>query len=397
MSSSISIIAPQTVAWATDTKMTDTKMSVGQRDSHAARLEKAGDDSPRRAGRLEAEVQDRYDAAHQQLVAPRFQIRQSQGTSIVRQRFYPAQLRRLLNLDLISLSAPRKHRLTWVGWDRSLPRLYLPVEPLLRLVIEAVDGITRQPAQSMTPASIRLRVECQRMANATLVVGLDADQWLCDAKFRGALNARWFRTGSQAHLWQRLARQCDTVGGWLSVANLPGGGASLLINLPTDQPRALVHSWLSRKFASHPSSTVSLYAIGRSRIETVEELRAANIRLQSLSRSEDYIYRTCHGRWIWLTTAADLPAFLQTAPWQSEQLDRWTCAHDSGAIIDLAGRIDARFRELMGTRIPPLDLRTHALMRDPVNAHRPNTRVDQAVQVSPANHLNSHAKWRYPI
>ena len=255
----------------------------------------------------------------------------SGAPALVRQRFYPAQLRRLISPELQSLASSRNHQLTWSGWERSLPRLYLPVDVLMRLLTDAVDSITRSVEQaSGSAANITLRIVSQSISSGTLVIALDANQWPCDSRFRGSLNAGWFRQGDQPHMWQRLARQCDSVGGWLSVSDLSGGGSSLLITLPIDQPRALIHSWLSRLMqptvggSLDRRTSVSLYVIGRSQPESSEQLHAANVRLQSLARPEDYIYRVCDGRWIWLTTQLDLPAFVKTFAWQSQQMDRWT-------------------------------------------------------------------------
>ena len=385
MSSTMSSFAPQSVAWEPARGLVPV------------------------AGR--PVLQSRFDAAHELPAWSSLHVTPSGAPAMVRQRFYPAQLRRMISPELESLAASRHHRLTWSGWDRSLPRCYLPVELLMRLIIDAVDSITRSVEQSSAArAKLTLRIVSPGGSNGTLVMALDADQWQCDPKFRGSLNAGWFRQGDQPYLWQRLARQCDAVGGWLSVADLPGGGSSLLISLPTDQPRALVHSWLSRLVQPGVSgslerpTSVSLYVIGRSQSESLEQLRAANVRLQSLARPEDYIYRVSHGRWIWLTTQLDLPAFVKTFAWQSQQLDRWSCATTSSAIIDMAGQVERRFGQLLGSRVPPIDLRTHAVSRGPITSNRPNTRVDNAAPASHARHLHvqsraktTQSKWRYPI
>lgn len=385
MSSSMSSFAPQTVAWEPGRGLVPV---VGRMELH---------------GRL--------DSAHEAPAPGSAHVTISGAPAMVRQRFYPAQLRRLVSPELQSLADSRNHRLTWSGWDHSLPRLYLPVEMLMRLMTDAVDSITRTVERAeATRANITLRILSQGISSGTMVIAVQADQWHCDARFRGSLNAGWFRQGDQPHMWQRLARQCDSVGGWLSVADLPGGGSSLLIGLPTDQPRALVHSWLSRLMqpvvagAPDRCTSVSLHVIGRSQPESLEQLSAANVRLQSLARPEDFIYRVCHGRWIWLTTQLDLPAFVRTSAWQSQHLDRWACATTSSAIIDMAQQIERRFGQLMGSRVPPIDLRTQQVSRGPITAQRPNTRVDTAAPVAQGRHQHvqtrvkaSQSKWRYPI
>lgn len=369
-----------------------------------------------------APLERRYDAAAPLPAEPYVHPAAVHGTAVVRQRFYPAQLKRIASFDFLSLASGRKQRLIWSGWDRSLPRLYLPFEPLIRLLTEAVDGIMSESAQpsqsslSTASTSITVRIESPKIANSHVVIAIDSPLWQCDSKFRGAINAGWFRQSSQSHLWQRLAKQCDLVGGWLSVADLPGGGASLYLNLPTDQPRALVSSWLTRQLASSPIQAshrssnqrvgISLFAIGRSQSETAEQLRAANVRLQSLSSQRDYIYRTCHSRWIWLSLDARLPDFLNTSAWQSQLLDRWQCSSASAAIWEVSGQIEQRFRQMMGTRVPPLDLQTHSAPRGPITSLRPESRVDHAAVAARAHHLPPQssmrdkaqpAKWRYPI
>ena len=71
--------------------------------------------------------------------------------------------------------------------------------------------------------------------------------------------------------------------------------------------------------------------------------------------------------------------------------------NDYAVLLDLAGRIDGRFRALMEAHVPPLDLRTYTMSRGPISTRRRDSRVDQAAQVSQSNHLNARAKWRYPI
>ncbi len=392
MSSSVSYIAPRT---ATKT-LNQLELSQPPMDRLPAAVRSA-------SGRV---APGRVDGAHAWPAAPAFVLPMANGTAPVRYRFYPAQLRGLVSVELAKTVAARGQRLEWSGWDRSLPRLYLGVEPLVRLMIEAVDGIARQLAtQEVLGSRIRMRANW-RAAELVFTVALEADQWQCDPKFRGALNARWFRQSSQSHLWQRLARQCDLVGGWLSVASLPGGGAALLINLPIDQPRALMHSWLTKQLTHArevPQGTaakarVSLYAIGRSDMATLEQNQAANARLQSLARAGDYIYRISHGRWAMLTTHAALPDFLRTSAWQTQLMDRWQTSVDVPGMLDLITRIEQRMLQLIGTQVPSLDLRTQHVSRGPITASRPNTRVDHADAPVKSNHLAPQpAKWRYPI
>lgn len=354
----------------------------------------------------------RIDLAHT-LPDAHYTARQTApSTAIVRQRFYPAQWKRFASADLATIQSNRNQRLNWTGWDRSLPCLYLPIEPLTRLLLESVDGIMRAVAENKrSPSYINLRIESRGMGGSQIVVALEAPEWQCDAKFRGALNARWFRSSSQAHLWQRLARQSDLVGGWLGVADLPGGGATLLINLPTDRPRALVTSWLTKQMVSGSATRLahaadaerfqmSLYAIGRNQRESAGQLQAANVRLQSLAGQQDFIYRTGLARWIWLTLGAELPSFVRTQAWQSQRLDRWDCGQSSAAIVQLSSQIAQRFEQLIGSSVPPIDLRTHQISRAAITSRRPHTRVDNPAIVAPGNHLqptHAKAKWRYPI
>jgi hypothetical protein len=361
------------------------------------------------------------DGVHELPGAPFGRPNVQTSWTIVRERFFPAQLRKLMAGELSGLAAQRKFRLIWSGWDRSLPRMYLPIAPLLRLLFEAADGIMKQSnAAANDDLAMNLRVQWQPLTNSTLVISLECDRWECDSRFRGALNARWFHQSSQAHLWQRLARQCDMVGGWLCVTGMLGGGTALSIHLPIDQPRALVHSWLSHQLARSSQERrapeqdataidtpmiLSLFAVGRSQRENIEQLRAANIRLQSLARPEDYVYRVAHGRWVWLTRHDALPAFMQTPLWQSQLLDRWPVNPNGPALLDLADKADRRFRQMLGTRVPPLDLRTYHVSRGPLTTNRPHTRVDSARSVTHSNHLPARApaksrqtaKWRYPI
>ncbi len=69
-----------------------------------------------------AVAHDRYDPAQSTAGGSSNSDANATGFGHRPSRFYPAQLRRLLNLDLMALSASRKHRLTWGGgWDEACP------------------------------------------------------------------------------------------------------------------------------------------------------------------------------------------------------------------------------------------------------------------------------------
>ncbi len=160
MSSSISNIAPHTVSW----QVAGGVVSNGS----------------------QAVPPLRTDETHESPAAPHVSLGHGLHTAIVRQRFYPAQLRRLLSAELDALNAGassyeeltavvagRQRHLTWAGWDRSWPRLYLPVEALVRLIIESVDGITQQTAQPRD-SSAELTVRISQAAASTLTIAVES-------------------------------------------------------------------------------------------------------------------------------------------------------------------------------------------------------------------------------
>ncbi len=147
--------------------------------------------------------------------------------SALRKRFYPAQWKKLQAAGLEALVASRGLRLEWIGWDRSLPRLYLPLEGLSRLMTEALDAVASEVARGpMVREGVRpisLRISSQRSGLAgNLILVIEHDQWNCRLAGQAALNSPSLLTSVEMRM-DRVRRQVMSLGGTVSFNAVAGG------------------------------------------------------------------------------------------------------------------------------------------------------------------------------
>lgn len=351
-----------------------------------------------------------------------------------RQRFYPDQWRRAVQPRLDNLLKQHDQQLQWIGWDRSLPRLYLSVDHLNRTLLDLVQGVVQRVVpRGKRDAAMSLRVAWQSGATQSLVMVLEHPQLELSPLAIAAINAPLeLLTSNSEHgppessqEFLRVRRLVASLGGSLSASECRGGGSLFRISLPIDERLTLVRAWLEQASRAYKSSMptvattietmpVSLFIVGRRQMESISALNAADARLQSLAGSADFVYRVGRGRWLWLTSNADLPGFVKSQAWQSQLVRRWRCQARSGrpgeqesaARIGVAQAIAADINRLMGQRVPPLDLLTSSGARarrvridatKAVDAVRPRDRSRHVSAAALSSELNRQRRWRYPI
>lgn len=349
-----------------------------------------------------------------------------------RQRFYPEQWRRAIQPQLDNLLRQHQQPMQWVGWDRSLPRLYISVEQLTRVMLDLVQGILRRVASSgQRSGAMCFRVAWQSGATQSLVMVLEHSNMQLSPAMLAGINAPLeLMSANQSaskngHEFLRVRRLVSALGGSLSANECRGGGALFRISLPIDERITLVRSWLeqasrqskSRRVAQEQRSSsmpVNLFIVGRKQRESLQSLNAADARLQSLAGTSDFVYRTARGRWLWLTTEAALPSFLNSSAWQFQLVRNWqcpasaeqSCEDEAAARSGIAQAIASDINRLMGLRVPPLDQLNapgtggRRFCMDDASAIAPNhvrksVSSPRDVAASPA--MARQRRWRYPI
>ena len=88
----------------------------------------------------------------------------------IRRRFYPHQWRNSMEPLLAGLAARHNIRLAWVGWDRSMPRLYVDPDHLSRVVLNLVSNAV----EASQPASqVSIRIAWQTNVTQRLVLAIE--------------------------------------------------------------------------------------------------------------------------------------------------------------------------------------------------------------------------------
>ncbi len=321
----------------------------------------------------------------------------------VRRRFYPHQWRIEIEPLLRSIAAQRQVKLDWVGWDRSLPRLYLDSSHLSRAVLNLLNN-----AVEASPAGSRIRVEVAWQTNVTqrMIISIEDQGAGLETHLMRKINATelWPAQADepfQAGLGLRTAKSLvRAIGGTISVQKSSVGGTLFRLSIPVDNYHSLIRSWLiqnadrARPDDYRSPKQLSIHALRTSvGIPTVDAraLGDFDARLQRATSINDLVYRVAQDRWLWLSlqnqssfkTAKMPPALtsvLRAAPrWEGldgsgrrclalKCLEQRVFQMNDVSLIELqagaatryrlpaiTGAIAEKFAELMGSHVPPVD------------------------------------------
>ncbi len=165
----------------------------------------------------------------------------------VRRRFYPHQWRAEIEPLLRTIASQRQVKLDWVGWDRSLPRLYLDSNHLSRAVLNLLNNAV----QASHPGD-RIRVEVAWQTNVTqrMIISIEDEG--------GGLETTLMRKINSTSLWPQEADEprqpgfglktakalIRAIGGTIAVQKSTDRGTLFRLSIPVDNYHSLVRSWL---------------------------------------------------------------------------------------------------------------------------------------------------------
>ena len=236
--------------------------------------------------------------------AERF-LHQQPGGSSVRHRFYPAQWLELIQSRLETQANQAGVRLVWVGWDRSLPRLYLDVAQLRHAMLRLVSSAI---ATSLPGDEVCVRVAWQRNVTQQLIIAVEDMRGALSDDRLGFLNLdRLPKLADRGAMRDadplNAAKQLiHGLGGDLSARRLPTKGLLFRISLPTDDPLSLVRCWLARRAPNLAKLSPAIpYKIG------IYAVRARGVGMDGVDRAlqqtlpgNQLLYRVSKDRWLWV-------------------------------------------------------------------------------------------------
>ncbi len=318
----------------------------------------------------------------------------------IRRRFYPQQWLRSIQPLLNSLAKQRGVRLLWIGWDRSLPRLYSDANQLSRTLLNLVENAIQA---SRPGGEVRVTVAWQTRVTQRMIVTIEDDGRGLSREQTQQINAPLSLSNNSSQTICSMGLGLATaktlvgaLGGTLRVQLPSGGGTQFNLILPVDNYHSLVHSWLQQPATEpHQNSSGSQQRIAIHAIRSAASVTAPamcneiDLQLQQAASSDDLVYRVARDRWLWLskqaaTSSGALPSGMSAAlhklrerdnAWnvplecRRQQVFAWQPAvspavSDSKSpseskgqtcMVRLTSIIAERIAELIGDHIPPID------------------------------------------
>ncbi len=343
---------------------------------------------------------------------------QHKHAGTMRQRFYPHQLRGIVEPMVSALAGERDIALDWVGWDRSLPRLYLDSNQLGRVLLNLINN-----AVEASPRGSRLSIRIAWQTNVTqrLVIAIeDEGRGLSAPLLRFINSAQQVAPPSEAGIGLVSVKSLvAAIGGSVSAQVGALGGTLFRVTVPVDNRLSLVRGWLLQQaqFAARDAkkslASIQLHLLRSSGADTAMVDR----NLQQSAAPEDFIYRVSDDRWLWMTIVKKPSAENATSPnaaalkcaaqmvepngkLQCQLAAEWinvdlqalhNAANQRNLLPQLSSAIADKFATLAGNRVPPIDqLNANDIAkRKPLARQRDLLRVDETGRNIPSAKLRT--------
>ena len=224
----------------------------------------------------------------------------------IKKRFYPKQWQTLMLPLLDAVAKDHCVRLLWLGWERSLPRVYLDVNHASRVLLNLVTNAIQ--ASSMG-SQITIRAEQSRAPASRLLVHVEDQGSGLDSSLMSIINSQThvdeppYESSRNAGIGLNTCRQLvEGFGGAISAEHLKPRGTRFTLAIPVDDLRLSLRSWLMRQASERiegPAIQCSAFGL---RIGSELEPAKADQRLHLSSSSNEYLHRAGVDRWLCFTT-----------------------------------------------------------------------------------------------
>ena len=353
---------------------------------------------------------------------------QQVAVGTMRQRFYPHQLRGIVEPVVNDIADQRDVELEWVGWDRSLPRLYLDPNQLGRVLLNLImNAIAASPRGSR----LSLRIAWQTNVTQRLVIAIeDEGRGLTSPLLRFVNSAQIIPAPAEAGIGLVTVKSLiNAIGGSISAQVGPLGGTLFRITVPVDNRLSLVRGWLLQQSqvadrgGKKSFNNIQLHMLRSTGLST----SAVDQWLQKAAATEDFVYRVCEDRWLWLSVGAKTTAEVATrsgaaaavnkfsalalahngqlncqlaAEWLNVELQSLHSATNQRNLLpQLARAIADKFAVLAGDRIPPINELKNRLTLAPKPLARQHDllRVDEVGSQIPKAKLRTAPRERVKL
>ncbi len=359
---------------------------------------------------------------------------EKQEAGTMRQRFYPHQLRGIVEPMVSAMARDRNIELDWVGWDRSLPRLYLDSNQLGRVLLNLISNAI---AASARGSRLSLRIAWQTNVTQRLVIAVEDEGCGISAPMLRFINsAQPMPAPAEAGIGLVTVKSLmNAIGGSISAQVGPLGGTLFRITVPVDNRLSLVRGWLIQQSQNAARQALGNKGVGGSNAvkkkSTIQlhVLRSVDADtalvdqwLQQAAAAEDFVYRVSGDRWLWLSingkasqvataaaTAASHCASLSqehhakvncqlAAEWMNVDLQALHSAENQRNLLpQLSATIADKFACLAGNRVPPINdlksaLNSNSKLR---SRQRDLLRVDETSSFAPKAKMRSADYLRY--
>ena len=315
----------------------------------------------------------------------------------VRRRFYPLQWLRGIQPLLNSLAIEHGVRLAWLGWDRSLPRMYLDAHHLSRAVLNLVSNAIQA---SQPGRQVSVQVVWQTHVTQRLVITIEdqgsglSDELLQQINAPAAMSLE-NPCASYAGIGLKTATTLvRALGGSITAQSRAAGGTRFRLMLPVDNYHSLIHSWLQQNGvgAAMPATSaeltnprITIHALRSSAGEDAKSMwQTIDARLQRAANSNELVYRVASDRWLWLslqpaTAPGVIPHSLSQVlrdlrerdnSWnrpldcRQQQVFQWQPIAKEGSgrghrnhvqLTSLTSKLAEKIAEFVGDHVPPID------------------------------------------
>jgi len=345
---------------------------------------------------------------------------QQVAVGTMRQRFYPHQLRGIVEPVVNDMANQRNVVLDWVGWDRSLPRLYLDANQLGRILLNLISNAI---AASPRGSRLSLRIAWQTNVTQRLVIAVeDEGRGLSPALLRFVNSAQLVQPTAEAGIGLVTVKSLiNAIGGSISAQVGQLGGTLFRVTVPVDNRLSLVRGWLLQQSqlvdrgGKRALNNIQLHMLRSTGLDTtvVDEW------LQQAAAPEDFVYRVSQDRWLWLSVGTkSVSAGVEVsggaisavnkysalteaqngqlncqlaAEWLNVELQSLHSASNQCNLLpQLAAAIADKFATLAGNRIPPIN----ELRDRPTAAAKPLVRQNELLRVDDVVRQVPKAKLR---